>query len=134
MSQHRASVPVLKARWLSSPARPRASAAAWRWRRRAKARNWCWPTVRPGANEVAPKRRAGALAIGGKCRPRDLGRRARPGENRPGEFGRIDMLVNNVGGTIWAKPFQEYEEEQIEAEIRRSLFPTLWCCRAVLPR
>ena len=49
------------------------------------------------------------------------------------EFGRIDILVNNVGGTIWAKPFQEYEEDQIEAEIRRSLFPTLWCCRAVLP-
>jgi dihydroxycyclohexadiene carboxylate dehydrogenase len=49
------------------------------------------------------------------------------------EFGAIDVLINNVGGTIWAKPFQEYEEEQIEAEIRRSLFPTLWCCRAVLP-
>jgi dihydroxycyclohexadiene carboxylate dehydrogenase len=49
------------------------------------------------------------------------------------EFGRIDVLVNNVGGTIWAKPYQEYEEDQIEAEIRRSLFPTLWCCRAVLP-
>jgi dihydroxycyclohexadiene carboxylate dehydrogenase len=49
------------------------------------------------------------------------------------EYGRIDMLVNNVGGTIWAKPYQEYEEQQIEAEIRRSLFPTLWCCRAVLP-
>jgi dihydroxycyclohexadiene carboxylate dehydrogenase len=48
-------------------------------------------------------------------------------------YGRIDMLVNNVGGTIWAKPYQEYEEQQIEAEIRRSLFPTLWCCRAVLP-
>jgi dihydroxycyclohexadiene carboxylate dehydrogenase len=47
--------------------------------------------------------------------------------------GRIDVLINNVGGTIWAKPFQEYEEQQIEAEIRRSLFPTLWCCRAVLP-
>src|SRR5207253_422491 len=47
--------------------------------------------------------------------------------------GRIDVLVNNVGGTIWAKPYQEYEETQIEAEIRRSLFPTLWCCRAVLP-
>ena len=45
----------------------------------------------------------------------------------------IDVLVNNVGGTIWAKPFGEYEEAQIEAEIRRSLFPTLWCCRAVLP-
>ena len=49
------------------------------------------------------------------------------------QFGRIDILVNNVGGTIWAKPYAEYTEEQIEAEIRRSLFPTLWCCRAVLP-
>jgi len=48
-------------------------------------------------------------------------------------FGRIDILINNVGGTIWAKPYAEYSEEQIEAEIRRSLFPTLWCCRAVLP-
>jgi dihydroxycyclohexadiene carboxylate dehydrogenase len=50
-----------------------------------------------------------------------------------GDYGRIDVLVNNVGGTIWAKPYQEYDEAQIEAEIRRSLFPTLWCCRAVLP-
>jgi len=49
------------------------------------------------------------------------------------DYGRIDILVNNVGGTIWAKPYQEYEEAQIEAEIRRSLFPTLWCCHAVLP-
>jgi dihydroxycyclohexadiene carboxylate dehydrogenase len=48
-------------------------------------------------------------------------------------FGRIDLLVNNVGGTIWAMPYAEYAEGQIEAEIRRSLFPTLWCCRAVLP-
>jgi dihydroxycyclohexadiene carboxylate dehydrogenase len=48
-------------------------------------------------------------------------------------FGRIDILINNVGGTIWAKPYAEYTPEQIEAEIRRSLFPTLWCCHAVLP-
>jgi dihydroxycyclohexadiene carboxylate dehydrogenase len=48
-------------------------------------------------------------------------------------FGRIDILVNNVGGTIWAQPCAEYGEAQIEAEIRRSLFPTLWCCRAALP-
>lgn len=47
--------------------------------------------------------------------------------------GRIDILINNVGGTIWAQPFEHYEEEQIEAEVRRSLFPTLWCCHAVLP-
>jgi dihydroxycyclohexadiene carboxylate dehydrogenase len=48
-------------------------------------------------------------------------------------FGRIDILVNNVGGTIWTKSFADYEETQIEAEIRRSLIRTLWCCRAVLP-
>ncbi|WP_248802372.1 1,6-dihydroxycyclohexa-2,4-diene-1-carboxylate dehydrogenase [Pseudomonas sp. MWU13-2100] len=48
-------------------------------------------------------------------------------------FGRIDILVNNVGGTIWAKPFEHYQENEIEAEVRRSLFPTLWCCHAVLP-
>ncbi|MEE4462046.1 1,6-dihydroxycyclohexa-2,4-diene-1-carboxylate dehydrogenase [Azotobacter chroococcum] len=48
-------------------------------------------------------------------------------------FGRLDILINNVGGTIWAKPFEHYAEEEIEAEVRRSLFPTLWCCRAALP-
>lgn len=49
------------------------------------------------------------------------------------KFGRIDVLINNVGGTIWAKPYEHYGEEEIEAEIRRSLFPTLWSCRAALP-
>ena len=48
-------------------------------------------------------------------------------------FGRLDVLVNNVGGTIWAKPFEHYQAEEIEAELRRSLFPTLWCCHAALP-
>jgi dihydroxycyclohexadiene carboxylate dehydrogenase len=48
-------------------------------------------------------------------------------------FERIDVLINNVGGTIWAKPFDHYGIDEIEKEIRRSLFPTLWCCRAVLP-
>lgn len=47
-------------------------------------------------------------------------------------FGRIDILVNNVGGTIWAKPFEHYEPKQIEAEVQRSLFPTLYCCRAAI--
>ncbi len=49
------------------------------------------------------------------------------------QFGRIDILVNNVGGTIWTKPFEHYAESEIESEVRRSLFPTLWCCRAALP-
>lgn len=49
------------------------------------------------------------------------------------EFGRIDVSVHNVGGTIWAKPFEHYEADQIDAEVRRSLFPTLYSCHAVLP-
>ena len=48
-------------------------------------------------------------------------------------FKRVDVLINNVGGTIWTKPFDQYGIDEIEKEIRRSLFPTLWCCRAVLP-
>jgi dihydroxycyclohexadiene carboxylate dehydrogenase len=47
--------------------------------------------------------------------------------------GRVDVLVNNVGGTIWIKPFHLYSEDEIKLEIERSLFPTLWCCSAVLP-
>lgn len=48
-------------------------------------------------------------------------------------FGRIDVLVNNVGGTIWMKPFHLYTEDEVELELERSLKPTLWGCRAVLP-
>jgi dihydroxycyclohexadiene carboxylate dehydrogenase len=48
------------------------------------------------------------------------------------EFGRIDVLVNVVGGTIWWQPFDKYTDEQIHREFERSLYPTLWCCRAVL--
>ena len=48
-------------------------------------------------------------------------------------FKRVDVLINNVGGTIWTKPYEHYGENEIEAEVRRSLFPTLWSCRAVLP-
>jgi dihydroxycyclohexadiene carboxylate dehydrogenase len=48
-------------------------------------------------------------------------------------YGRIDVLVNNVGGTIWIKPYHLYSEEEVKLEIERSLYPTLWCCLAVLP-
>ena len=26
------------------------------------------------------------------------------------KWGQVDVLINNVGGTIWAKPYQHYEE------------------------
>ena len=48
-------------------------------------------------------------------------------------YGRIDVLVNNVGGTIWIKPFHLYSEEEVKLELERSLHTTLWCCLAVLP-
>lgn len=47
--------------------------------------------------------------------------------------GRVDILINNVGGAIWMRPFDAFDAQQIEAEIRRSLMPTLWSCHAVLP-
>jgi dihydroxycyclohexadiene carboxylate dehydrogenase len=48
-------------------------------------------------------------------------------------YGRIDVLVNNVGGTIFIKPFHLYTEDEVKLELERSLHPTLWCCLAVLP-
>lgn len=49
------------------------------------------------------------------------------------EHGAIDVLITNVGGAIWMRPFQHFDDRQIEKEISRSLFSTLWGCRAVLP-
>ena len=48
-------------------------------------------------------------------------------------FGGIDILINGVGGAIRMRPFAEFEPQQIDAEIRRSLMPTLYACHAVLP-
>lgn len=50
-----------------------------------------------------------------------------------GKFGGIDILINGVGGAIRMRPYAEFEPEQIDAEIRRSLMPTLYACHAVLP-
>lgn len=47
-------------------------------------------------------------------------------------YGRVDILINNVGGAIWMKPFHAFAADEIEKEINRSLFPTLWCCRAAI--
>jgi benzoate/toluate 1,2-dioxygenase reductase component len=48
-------------------------------------------------------------------------------------FGRIDVLVNNVGGAINFKPFTEFTDADIRAEVDRSLMTTLYACRAALP-
>ena len=48
-------------------------------------------------------------------------------------YGAIDVIANVVGGAIWWQPYHEFSVEQIHLELERSLFPTLWCCKAVLP-
>nr|WP_278320646.1 1,6-dihydroxycyclohexa-2,4-diene-1-carboxylate dehydrogenase [Corynebacterium yudongzhengii] len=48
-------------------------------------------------------------------------------------LGGIDVAINVVGGTIWAKPFEHYTPEEIEKEVNRSLYTTLWSVRAELP-
>ncbi|KRF16702.1 oxidoreductase [Nocardioides sp. Soil797] len=48
-------------------------------------------------------------------------------------FGRIDVLINNVGGAINFKPFTEFSDAEIRAELDRSLLTTLFSCRAALP-
>jgi dihydroxycyclohexadiene carboxylate dehydrogenase len=53
-------------------------------------------------------------------------------EHARGTFGGLHVLVNNVGGTIWAKPFWYYTDSEIRAEIDRSFWPTLWCCHAAI--
>lgn len=49
------------------------------------------------------------------------------------EFGQVDVLVNNVGGHVDAKPFWETTREQCQQEIDLTLTSTLDCTRAVLP-
>ena len=48
-------------------------------------------------------------------------------------FGRVDVLVNNVGGAINFKPFTEFTDAEIRAEVERSLMTTLFATRAALP-
>lgn len=49
------------------------------------------------------------------------------------EYGKIDVLANVAGGTIWFQSFQYYTPDQIQAEIDKSFWTAMWCCRAVLP-
>ncbi len=49
------------------------------------------------------------------------------------EHGRIDALANIVGGTIWNQYFCYYTPEQIEAEVGKSFWPSMWLCWAVVP-
>lgn len=49
-----------------------------------------------------------------------------------GEFGRVDILVNNVGRGL-RKPFVETSDEDWQALVATNLSTVLYGCRAVLP-
>lgn len=49
------------------------------------------------------------------------------------QFGRIDVLVNNIGGATDLKPFDQWDPVAMVEEMNRSILPTLYCTRAVLP-
>lgn len=47
-------------------------------------------------------------------------------------FGRVDVVVNNIGGTLLKKPFWCYEPQEVEAEVLRSFWPMLWTAHAAI--
>ena len=123
-----------RARSWSSPARRRASGRRWPPGRPGKGARSPWWTARELVHEVADKlasEGAQTLALIADLE-QYLGAATAIAAAR-NQFGRIDILINNVGGAINFKPYVEFTEAEIHAEIRRSLFPTMWCCRAVLP-
>jgi dihydroxycyclohexadiene carboxylate dehydrogenase len=46
---------------------------------------------------------------------------------------RVDILANIVGGATDFKPFIEWDPQEMLTEMNRSLLPTLFSCRAMLP-
>jgi NAD(P)-dependent dehydrogenase (short-subunit alcohol dehydrogenase family) len=48
-------------------------------------------------------------------------------------YGRIDVLINIIGGAIWWRTYPYFEPDMIVAELNKSLMPTMWLCWAALP-
>jgi NAD(P)-dependent dehydrogenase (short-subunit alcohol dehydrogenase family) len=92
--------------------------------------DWVEESVRKVCDEVTDFGSKGTFHVGNYSLWEDceaLMRRAAD------SFGRIDVLVVVVGGTIFFQSLQLYTPEQIVAEVNKSLWPNLWCVRAVLP-
>lgn len=83
--------------------------------------------------EIAGELRDGARCLAVQCDLETYAGATELVQRTIAEFGRVDVLINNVGGAINFKPFTEFTDAEIEAEIQRSLMTTLFACRAALP-
>jgi NAD(P)-dependent dehydrogenase (short-subunit alcohol dehydrogenase family) len=49
-------------------------------------------------------------------------------------FGRIDILVNTAGGSMYGPKFGwEYTPDELMANVQNNFWTTMWCCWAALP-
>jgi dihydroxycyclohexadiene carboxylate dehydrogenase len=87
----------------------------------------------PAAEAVAALKAEGIEAIAAIGDLSDYAQAVSVMQQAKQTFGAIHILVNNVGGTIWVKPFWHYTEDEIRTEVNRSFWPTMWCSRAVIP-
>ncbi len=87
--------------------------------------------ARHAANEIGA---AGGQAIACVVDVREAGQVATLAETAWRECGRVDVLVNNVGDYLAAKPFLETVEEDWEALYRVNLKHIFLCTQAIVPK
>ncbi len=113
--RHKEAKCVLPIKSSSSPARRRALAARRRSRRLQKARLLLLIDRSSYVHELAATlAQSGCLVLALEADLEAWESTEQAFAAGVAHFGRIDVLINNVGGTIWARPFAEYQPEQIE--------------------
>jgi dihydroxycyclohexadiene carboxylate dehydrogenase len=90
------------------------------------------------AEDIAQKAKAEVESIGEKASVHNGDYRSWEGceslmKHAIDTHGRIDSLIVIVGGTVWSAPYQHNTPEQIVETVNKNFWPTMWCCRAVLP-
>lgn len=83
--------------------------------------------------EIAAELRDGAGSLAVQCDLETYQGATELVQRTVANCGRVDVLINNVGGAINFKPFTEFTDDEIRAEVERSLMTTLFACRAALP-
>ena len=71
----------------------------------------------------------------GECIAAELAKKAEVGrafEKIISSYGRVDVLVTLAGGSLYAKPMQEYSLKEWQEVVDANLRATFLCCQAVL--